>query len=651
MNEKICLFAGTTEGRQLAELLHESADLTVCVATEYGEILLDGIDGITVHTGRMDAAEMVQFFEENSFDRILDATHPYAQIVTENIRSAAKCAGTPVMRILRETDCHIADAVYVPTVEAAKEYLSDKDGNIFLTTGAKELSSYIGLDMERVWARVLPTVSSLESCQSAGIPSAHIIAAQGPFSEEINTVQMKAIGAKWMVTKSSGKNGGFEEKINAAKAVGAVSVIIGQPPQTEGLTLEGALHELVRSIPAAKPKITVIGIGPGSESMLSAEAQRALHTCDAVIGAKSVVELLAAAKPAYHEFLPEKVRSVLESHPSIRHAAVVMRGDVGFYSGTKKLLAVLDGYDVTILPGISSVVYFAAKLGVSWDDAALISLHGREANLIHTVKNNRKIFVLTGGENTVDVICQKLCEYGFCELSVTVGERLSYSNEKITHGTAAEFAEKTFDSLAVLYIENETAVRRHRHGIPDEEFLRGDVPMTKSEVRTISMAKLDLPTDAVVYDIGAGTGSVSVECALAAYEGQVYAIEKETDAAELIRQNKHKFGCENLHVLEGLAPDALDDLPAPTHAFIGGSSGNLREIIAVLLEKNPDVWIVINAVTVETQTEAAECAKEFNFTEYETVSVNIARSRKLGRYHMMTAQNPVSVITLQGGKL
>ena len=202
-----------------------------------------------------------------------------------------------------------------------------------------------------------------------------------------------------------------------------------------------------------------------------------------------------------------------------------------------------------------------------------------------------------------------------------------------------------------MYIENPDAVRRHRHGIPDEEFIRGDVPMTKSEVRTISMAKLDLPADAIVYDIGAGTGSVSVECALAAYDGQVYAIEKEADAAELIRQNKVKFGCENLQVIEGLAPDALEDLPIPTHAFIGGSSGNLQEILAVLLRKNPDVRIVVNAVTVETMTEAAECAKYFGFTEYETVSVNIARSRKLGRYHMMTAQNPVSVITLQGGVL
>lgn len=654
MREKICLFAGTTEGRQLAELLHKAADLTVCVATEYGEILLDGIEGITVHTGRMDADEMARFFAEKRFDRILDATHPYAQIVTENIRHASKQMNIPMTRILRETERRSADAVYVSTVDEARAYLADKDGNVFLTTGSKEIASYVGLDMSRVWARVLPTVSSLEACAAAGIASAHIIAAQGPFSEEINLAQMRAIGAQYLVTKASGKNGGFEEKIRAAKTVGAVPVIIGQPPQMEGLSLDEAIAELEKTLPlsrrTARRTVTVIGIGPGNEDCLTAEAKKELANCDAVIGAKSVAESLRTFQAVYYEFLPQRVRAVLDAHPSIRRAAVVMRGDTGFYSGTKKLLDALDGYDVTLLPGISSMTAFAAKIQKSWDNAALISLHGREANLIHALSDNRKLFALTGGENTVEVICKKLCEYGFGEISVTVGERLGYPDEKITSGEAKELCERHFDSLSVLYLENPEAVRRHRHGIPDEEFIRGDIPMTKSEVRTISMAKLDLPADAVVYDIGAGTGSVSVECALAAYDGQVYAIEKEADAAALIRQNKRKFRTDNLHVVEGLAPDALVELPAPTHVFIGGSSGNLREILSLLLEKNPEVRIVLNAVTVETQTEAAECAKEFGFAEYETVSVNIARSRKLGWYHMMTAQNPVSVITLQGGR-
>lgn len=648
MKEKICLFAGTTEGRQLAALLHHAAELTVCVATEYGEVLMDGISDINIHTGRMNSTEMACFFTENAFTRIIDATHPYAEAVTENILDAAKQTGIPTMRILRETDRYGGNAVYVPTVEDARRYLEDTDGNILLTTGSKELSAYIGLDMARVWARVLPMISSLESCQAAGIPSAHIIAAQGPFTEEINAAQMKMIGARWIVTKASGKNGGFEEKINAAKAVGAVPVIVGQPPQIEGFTLDEALTELAKTLPLNDREVYIIGIGPGNECELTMQAKELLQSCDTVIGAKSVVDSLAINKSVYHEFLPEKVSAVLKEHPSVRRAAVVMRGDVGFYSGAKKLVSALDGYAVTLVPGIASPVYFAAKLGIGWDDAMLVSLHGRENNLIHAVRTNRWVIALTGGANPVDEVCRRLCAYGYGNLPVTVGERLSYPDERITCATAESLCEQTFDTLSILCIENNAAVRCLRHGIPDDEFIRGDVPMTKAEVRSISLSKLALTADAVVYDIGAGTGSVSVECALAAYDGCVYAIEKDSAAVALIGQNAHKFDCENLTVMEGAAPDAMADLPAPTHAFIGGSLGNLREIIAVLLEKNRNVRIVINAVTLETQAEAAACIQSFGFTESEVVSVNIARSRKLGHYNLMTAQNPVSIITMCG---
>ena len=186
MKDKICIFAGTTEGRQLASLLKDAAALTVCVATEYGEIMLDGIDGLDVRTGRLDEAEMERFFAAERFDLVIDATHPYAETVTENIAAAAAASDTHVMRILRDTDKEVKGAVYVDTVAEAKDWLSEREGNILLTTGAKELGAFAGLDMERVWARVLPSVSSIEACASAGIQSSHIIAAQGPFSYEMN---------------------------------------------------------------------------------------------------------------------------------------------------------------------------------------------------------------------------------------------------------------------------------------------------------------------------------------------------------------------------------------------------------------------------------------------------------------------------------
>ncbi len=649
MSEKICLFAGTTEGRRLAEALGGRAELTVCVATEYGEALLDSIEGITVRQGRMDKAEMARFFAEGRFSLVLDATHPYATLVTENIAAAAAEAGVPVMRILRGTDRAADDAVYVPTIADARDYLTSRPGRILLTTGSKELAAYAGLDMSRVWARVLPTAEALAACAAAGIPAAHVIAAQGPFSEALNEAQLKSIGASYLVTKSSGRAGGFEEKIRACRAAGVQPVVIGTPPQTAGVSLEEALRRLGAAQPETRRAVTVIGVGPGGEGALTLEARGALRQCELLLGAQSVLDTLTTEKETVAEFLPARVRDALDARPDVRHAAVAMRGDVGFYSGAKKLLDALSGYAVTLLPGVSSVAAFAARLGTSWDDAALLSLHGRPGNLLHAVTQNRKSFVLCGGENSADAVCRTLCEFGLGDLPTAVGERLGYSEERVTRTTAAEAAARTWDALCLLYIENEAAVRRVRHGIPDEEFLRDEVPMTKAEVRAVSLSKLDLPADAVVYDVGAGTGSVSVECALAAYEGQVFAIEKEADAAALIRRNRRKFYAENLCVVEGEAPDALCGLPAPTHAFIGGASGNLTAIVGALVARNPSVRIVINAVTVETQAEAAACAASFGFAEAETVTVNVARARRLGRYHLMNAQNPVTIVTLAGG--
>lgn len=647
MQDKICIFAGTTEGRKLAALLKDAADVTACVATEYGQVMLDGIQGITIHSGRMDTDGMKAFFKENNFGMIIDATHPYAQVVTENIAAASDAAAIPLMRILREKENHVPGAVYVSSVLEAKEYLSGHDGNILITTGAKELSDYIGLDMSRVWARVLPAVSSLEACGKAGIPVSHIIAAQGPFTVDVNCAQIKMINAKYIVTKASGTSGGFEEKIKAASKCIAVPVIIGQPPQVSGLSFAEAVSELGRKYNLAKREITLIGIGPGNTDMLTLEAQKALKQCDAAIGAAPVVEALDICKPAFKEYDPEKVKKVLEANPAIRNAAIVFRGDTGFFSGAAKMIKEFEDSDIKVIPGISSLSYLSAKLGKNWDDAVWVSLHGREENFVNAVCKNKKVFILNGGENTPAKVCKKLQEYGFGNLPCTVGERLSYPDEKITKGSVDSLSSCEFDSLSVMFIENPDANEVVGIGIDDTQFIRSDVPMTKAEVRAISMAKLALHADSVVWDIGAGTGSVSVECALAAYKGKVFAVEKEADAVELIKSNKLKFKADNITIVQGIAPDMLKDLPSPTHAFIGGSGGKLRGILELLLEKNPYVRIVMNTVTLESQAEAFACAKEYSFEDFEAVSVNISRTKKAGQYNLMAAQNPVTVFVMQ----
>ncbi len=180
-------------------------------------------------------------------------------------------------------------------------------------------------------------------------------------------------------------------------------------------------------------------------------------------------------------------------------------------------------------------------------------------------------------------------------------------------------------------------------GIPDDRFTRDKVPMTKEEVRMISLCKLRLGKKSVLYDIGSGTGSISVEAALLSPSIKVFSIECNEDAVLLTKKNVEKFGAENVQVIEGCAPDGLKGLPAATHAFIGGTKGNMEKILQFLYEINPHMRIVLNTVTLESLCEIQNLAKKIPVANMDTVIVNISKAVKTGNYTMMNAGNPVFV--------
>ena len=165
----------------------------------------------------------------------------------------------------------------------------------------------------------------------------------------------------------------------------------------------------------------------------------------------------------------------------------------------------------------------------------------------------------------------------------------------------------------------------------------------------MTLAKLGVTRSAVCWDVGAGTGSVSLEMAECAEDGAVYAVEQKEAACELIEKNKLHLGISNVEVVRGSAPEALENLPAPTHVFIGGSSGNMKEILELILRKNPQARIVLNTVTAESFAEAVTLMKARPFTDTDITELSSAHGRVLGRYHLMTAQNPVYVISMTGG--
>lgn len=182
----------------------------------------------------------------------------------------------------------------------------------------------------------------------------------------------------------------------------------------------------------------------------------------------------------------------------------------------------------------------------------------------------------------------------------------------------------------------------------DEWFVRGEVPMTKAEVRAVSISKMELEPDSVLYDIGAGTGSVSIEAARQLFDGCVYAVEKNGEAVKLIQANMEKFGLTKVHVVQGMAPEVLAELPHPTHAFIGGSSGNMEQLFDILFEKNPKIRVVINIIALETLSQTMNLLNKRGI-EAEIVSMQVSKARSVGNYHLMQGQNPVYIISF-GGK-
>ena len=395
-------------------------------------------------------------------------------------------------------------------------------------------------------------------------------------------------------------------------------------------------------------QINLIGSGPGNIELLTREASLAIEKSTILAGDKRMLQAFAnSGKKLYPTYKTEVLQQIAAQADQDKDVlSVLVSGDVGFYSLAQSLQG-LGHYQVKRYPGISSLVYFAARLGTSWEDAKLLSLHGRKQALIPAVLSHGKTFILTGGENTPALICRNLGKAGLGQVTVWAGENLSYPEEKISSGTADAMAGRSFSSLTVLMVLNPQARVNpvHVSGWADEMFVRGKAPMTKQAVRSVALAKLQpAPTD-IVYDVGAGTGSCSVELARLACWGQVYALEKDLEALALLEQNKERFYAANVKIIAGPAAETLKALPPPQAVFIGGSGGELEAILNLIYAKNPACRIVITAITLETLAATTTYYKTKASYSLDVVSLSVAENQVVGPYNLMKAQNPVYIMT------
>lgn len=522
---KIWIFGGTTEGRLLAEYCsREKIEAWVSVASEYGEELLQeelmesGNAGnpdlnhntclakknlktvqassvIKVLRGRMDRYQMEEFIRNQGIHLVIDATHPHARLVSEEIQEACGRTGVRLERCLRaEGEQNKArDWVEVDSIQEAVSFLSSVSGVIFATTGSKELEVLCQIPdyQKRVYARVLPTSNVLKKCEKLGITGSHLIAMQGPFSTEMNTLFLRQTKAEWLLTKDSGRAGGFQEKVEAARENGTRVVVIRRPEE-DGISLEEAMEVLKKAdegkVGELKTHLILAGIGMGQPSQMTGEVLRAIRESDALIGAGRMLESAERAlqndlliskegkaenrqesaaavekeRKCYKAYLPDDVIQIVSKHPEWKQAVILYSGDTGFFSGASRMAERLReaGYPFTVYPGTSCVSYLAARLGTHWEDAAIYSAHGRELSVDRVMKRlcdpeepAKRAFILMGGKNGAGQFCERLTQAGYGNVQVTVGENLSYPEEQIRSGTAEEMKKLEFADLSLMLLE------------------------------------------------------------------------------------------------------------------------------------------------------------------------------------------------------
>lgn len=398
--------------------------------------------------------------------------------------------------------------------------------------------------------------------------------------------------------------------------------------------------------------VILVGMGPGSYGAMTRETYEALAKAEVIIGAK---RLLESVPPEFSGercacVMPQDILAIIREKQEAGKAdfAVAMSGDTGFYSGTRGLVPVLEdaGIEYQVMPGISSVQVMSARLADPWQDWNLYSAHGKDCDAVAAVMGGKKTFFLTGGDLGPADLAKQLTDAGLGSLKMWIGENLSYENEKITETTAEKAKDMDPDVLAVVLTDKvpDPEIRAAAPGIADGDFVRGSVPMTKQDVRSSALGRLGVMPGDVCWDVGAGTGSVTIEMALLSRGGKTYAVETNPDGIELIRTNKERFGAWNINIVEGLAPDALKDLPAPDAVFIGGTKGQMGPILDVVKEKNPDARVVITAIAVETLGEAVKELADRGWN-VDVAEIQSSYGKKVARLNMMMANNPIFIIT------
>ncbi len=395
--------------------------------------------------------------------------------------------------------------------------------------------------------------------------------------------------------------------------------------------------------------IYVIGAGVEGQEGFGSRALELINQAEVLIAGDRQLEL-------FPEFSGKKISIGNNLSEIVDHlknnkgqTVVLASGDPLFFGIGRLLLRNLPAKSLEFIPNVSSVQYAFAKIKEPWDDTVFVSAHGRGLKgAVDRIVANDKAAVLTDEVNNPAAIAKEMIERGRDGYAAYICENLGGDDERIVETDVKGLLDIEAAALNVLILIKQYDAGGDYYvptlGIPDDEFATVKKLITKEEIRVVTLAKLKLRHDMILWDIGAGSGSISIEADHLLPNGRILAVERNEECREFIKQNLQKFNARNVTLVEGNAPECLEELPDPDRVFIGGSGGHLWDILQLADKRLPASGrIVLNAITLDTLTSALEYFNNAGY-EVEVTTVNIARTRPLTDYKMFEAYNPVYIL-------
>ncbi len=397
--------------------------------------------------------------------------------------------------------------------------------------------------------------------------------------------------------------------------------------------------------------IHVIGAGIAGHEGFTPQALELINQSELLFGAQRLLGLFpdfsGETFPLDDSNRAEMVSRLQDCNGRV---VVLASGDPLFFGLGRYLLRNLAEELIEFHPNVTSVQYAFAKIREPWDDSVFISVHDRDLkDVVDRIVANDKAAILTDGINTPGMISRELLSRRRGGYKAYLCENLGTAAEKIRVTNIKGLLELEVAPLNVLILirEYEDDIQEYipTLGIPDEEFVSLKQLITKEEVRVVTLAKLKLRHDMCLWDIGAGSGSICIEADPLLPDGRIFAIERNSEYRQFIKENLQKFNTRNVALIEGDAPDCLEELPDPDRVFIGGSGGRLWEILDTVDQRLAvGGRIVLNASTLDTLTSANEYFGNAGY-QVEVVTLNIARTRPHSNYKMFEAYDPVYILT------